>query len=156
MFTNHKPLKKYITKNAPALIQEEIDSVPSIISNNLKISGNLNCSGIIEVQGEIEGNINCKHITVHKTGRIKGDVITESIHIEGCVEGMVKSKYISISETGFMNGIVMYEEISISNGGYLEAHCKKLPKPEIESIEVAGNNEENEENEENQGSKEKT
>lgn len=140
MFTNPKSLKVKKSIGNSSVVSSNSDRlIPSIISNSLKMSGNLNCDGIIEVQGEVEGNINCKHAHIRNTGVVKGDIVGEIINIEGCVEGMIKGKSVIISKTGIVNGIIIYDKISITEGGYIEAHCKKLSKVDIESIEMISN-----------------
>src|SRR5688572_6904658 len=74
------------------------DDIPSIIAGDLKIVGNLICSGSIEVEGEIEGNVTCGTVTIRRTGSIKGDVTADIVQVDGEVNGLVKGRNITLSE----------------------------------------------------------
>ncbi len=116
------------------------DDIPSIIASGLKIIGNLMCSGSIEVEGEIEGNVTCGSVTIRRTGAIKGDVTADVIQIDGEVNGLVKGRNITLSETGRITGMIMYEALSVKDGAYIDGQCKstdRLHKGSVEAIEVS-------------------
>lgn len=112
--------------------------VPSIISTDLNILGNLISEGYVEVGGKIEGNVTCYNCTVRKNGLIKGDVVAQSVQVDGEVRGLVKAKHVKISETGKVVGVLMYETLSIKDGAFIDGQCKSTDriKPDIEAIEV--------------------
>lgn len=118
------------------------DELPSIIASDLKIIGNLICSGSIEIEGEIEGNVTCGHVTIRRTGAIKGDVTADAIQVDGEINGLVKGRNITLSETGRITGMIMYEALSVKDGAYIDGQCKstdKLHKGAVETIEVHDN-----------------
>ena len=122
------------------------DDIPSIIAADLRIIGNLMCSGSVEVEGEIEGNVTCGNVTIRRTGSIKGDVTADAIQIDGEVNGLVKGRNITLSETGRIIGMIMYEALSVKDGAYIDGQCKstdKLHKGAVEAIEVHNSNTEN-------------
>ena len=115
------------------------DDIPSIIAADLRIVGNLMCSGSVEVEGEIEGNVTCGNVTIRRTGSIKGDVTADVIQIDGEVNGLVKGRNITLSETGRITGMIMYEALSVKDGAYIDGQCKstdKLHKGAVEAIEL--------------------
>lgn len=117
------------------------DDIPSIIASDLKIIGNLMCSGSVEVEGEIEGNVTCGNVTIRRTGSIKGDVTADLVQIDGEVNGLVKGRNITLSETGRITGMIMYEALSVKDGAYIDGQCKstdKLHRGAVEAIEMEG------------------
>ena len=115
------------------------DDIPSIISSDLRIVGNLMCSGSVEVEGEIEGNVTCGNVTIRRTGSIKCDVTADVIQVDGEINGLVKGRNITLSETGRITGMIMYEALSVKDGAYIDGQCKstdKLHKGAVEAIEV--------------------
>lgn len=115
------------------------DEIPSIIAADLTIVGNLVCSGSIEVEGQIEGNVTCGHVTIRRTGSIKGDVTADMVQIDGEVNGLVKGRNITLSETGRITGMIMYEALSVKDGAYIDGQCKstdKLHHGSVEAIDV--------------------
>lgn len=98
--------------------------IPSILSSDISILGNIVSDGFIEVEGKIEGNITCQCATIRKLGSVHGDLVAESVHIDGQVYGLVKARHVRITETGRVKGMVMYETISIQDGAYIDGQCK--------------------------------
>jgi cytoskeletal protein CcmA (bactofilin family) len=118
------------------------DDIPSIIAADLRIVGNLMCSGSVEVEGEIEGNVTCGNVTIRRTGSIKGDVTADVIQVDGEINGLVKGRNVTLSETGRITGMIMYEALSVKDGAYIDGQCKstdKMHKGAVEAIEVVNN-----------------
>ena len=114
--------------------------VPSIIAADLRIVGNLISAGSIEIEGEIEGNVTCGHVTVRRSGKVAGDVIADIVQVDGEINGLVKGKNINVSETGKVAGVIMYEILSIKDGAFIDGQCKstdKLHRGDVEAIEMA-------------------
>lgn len=139
MFSNKKG--KMEINNLPAK-----SGVPSIVSADLSVLGNMISEGAIEIEGRIEGNLTCSQATVHKSGFIKGDVIAESVNINGEVRGLIKARNVRVSENGKVVGVIMYENLSIDPGGFVDGQCKntdKLNKYDLEkAAEIEDNSEE--------------
>ncbi|MCD6034758.1 MAG: hypothetical protein K0R63_499 [Rickettsiales bacterium] len=114
-------------------------NVPSIISSDLNILGNLISEGSVEVAGRIEGNITCTSVTIHRNGLVKGDVIAETVQVNGEVRGLIKARYVKLSENGRVIGVIMYETLSIEDGAFVDGQCKNTDKlhrsKELDAIE---------------------
>lgn len=110
--------------------------IPSIIAADLKIVGNLICGGSIEIEGEVEGNITCGHVTIRRTGTINGDVVADNIYIDGEVNGLVKGINITISDSGRVTGIIMYESLSVKDGAFIDGQCKSSDKIHRNNVEA--------------------
>jgi cytoskeletal protein CcmA (bactofilin family) len=136
MFSKQKlPTNGSLTVSAPS---SNSGSIPSIIASDLRIVGNLMCSGSIEIEGEVEGNVTCGQVTVRRTGSVKGDVTADSIQVDGEINGLVKGRDIVLAESGRVTGVIMYESLSVKDGAYIDGQCKsadKLHRGEVEAIE---------------------
>ena len=117
MFSNKKG--KMEINNLPSK-----SGVPSIVSADLSVLGNMISDGAIEIEGRIEGNLTCSQATIHKSGFIKGDIIAESVSISGEVRGLIKARNVRVSENGKVVGVIMYENLSIDPGGFVDGQCK--------------------------------
>ncbi len=117
---------KKVKADLPLPVNLPKNAVPSIISADLRILGNLLSDGIIEIEGRLDGNITCNFATIRKGGVIKGDIIAESLQIDGVVEGLIKARHVRISETGRVTGVVMYETLSIKDGAFIDGQCKTM------------------------------
>lgn len=117
---------KKVKADLPLPVSLPKNAVPSIISADLRILGNLLSDGIIEIEGRLDGNITCNFATIRKAGVIKGDIIAESLQIDGQVEGLIKARHVRISETGKVTGVIMYETLSIKDGAFIDGQCKTM------------------------------
>jgi cytoskeletal protein CcmA (bactofilin family) len=54
----------------------------SLIGADVRIVGNISTEGEIQIDGQLEGDIACRHLLIGETGRIAGDIIHDSIEIE--------------------------------------------------------------------------
>ncbi len=66
--------------------------VPSIISPDLEIVGNLKCDGEIQIDGRVKGDIKGHVLTVGEQGKIDGTTVAETVRIFGTVNGRVQAK----------------------------------------------------------------
>lgn len=101
-------------------------SPPSIISADLKIVGDLNSEGEIQVDGFVDGDIRTKTLLVGETAMIKGEIVAEKVFIHGSINGQVKARDVNLAKTAHVVGDILYENLSIETGAFLEGHCKRL------------------------------
>ncbi|MBT3306059.1 MAG: polymer-forming cytoskeletal protein [Alphaproteobacteria bacterium] len=101
-------------------------SPPSIISADLKIVGDLNSDGEIQVDGAVDGDIRTQSLLVGETAQIKGEIVAESVFIHGSIHGQIKARDVTLAKTAHMVGDILHENLSIETGAFLEGHCKRL------------------------------
>jgi cytoskeletal protein CcmA (bactofilin family) len=100
--------------------------VPSIISANLRIVGNLVSDGDVQVDGRIEGDVTSRTLTVSEHASIRGEVQAESVRIHGTVHGQIKATNVSMGPTAKVIGDVIHANLVIESGAFVEGHCKRL------------------------------
>ena len=119
------------SKSKNALTVRSDAAVPTVISSDLNIVGNLIGEGSIEVAGRVEGNIKCNELNLRPTGFIKGDVFGKMVKINGEIHGVVKAKQLSIGEKGKVHGFVIYESLAISEGAVIFGQMKHSDRDDI-------------------------
>jgi len=62
---------------------------PTVIAEGLRIIGNVSADGAIQVNGQIDGDLNCTSITVSPSALINGAVKAQRVVINGKVEGPI-------------------------------------------------------------------
>ena len=100
--------------------------VPSIISANLKIVGNLVSDGDVQVDGLIEGDVHSRSLTVSENASIHGQVEADTVRIHGTVHGQIKAINVAMGPTARVVGDVIHTNLVIESGAFLEGHCKRL------------------------------
>ncbi|MEQ9042653.1 MAG: polymer-forming cytoskeletal protein [Alphaproteobacteria bacterium] len=114
-------------------------SIPSIISANLQIAGDLISNGDLQIDGIIEGNVRSQTLTVGETASITGDVEAESVQVRGTVTGQINARTVTLTKTARVIGDVMHETLAIDAGAYLEGACRHVEaaRPAVETIGVS-------------------
>ena len=77
---------------SPEEPKEGAGSVPSIISPELEIVGDLKSDGEIQIDGTVKGDIKGHVLTVGEQGKIDGSTVAETVRIFGTVNGRVQAK----------------------------------------------------------------
>ncbi len=99
--------------------------VPSIISPDLKIVGNLKSNGETQIEGTIEGDIDVPLLTVGEQGKIDGSTVAETVRIFGTVNGRVQAKTVRLDKSARVTADISHETLTIEAGAYFEG--KVLP-----------------------------
>ena len=68
-----------------------VRSVPSLVSTDLEITGDLKTSGEVQLDGTIEGDIACGKLMVGENACITGLVEADEVVIRGKIIGQVKA-----------------------------------------------------------------
>jgi cytoskeletal protein CcmA (bactofilin family) len=88
--------------------------VPSIISPDLRITGDLVCAGDIQIDGWIEGNVTGRHIHLGENAMVSGSLMGELVRISGTVSGEVRADNVVLEKTARVTGDI------------LEGRCKRI------------------------------
>lgn len=101
-------------------------SVPSIISTDLKITGDLVSEGEIQIDGTILGDIRSKVLLVGEKAQITGEIIADTVRVHGAVNGQIKAKTVNLAKNAHVVGDILHENLSIEKGAFLEGHITRL------------------------------
>ena len=112
-------------------------SVPSIVSADLSIEGNMTSAGEIQIDGAVSGDIRCKALIVGVKGSVTGEVVAQTVRLHGAIKGMVRAKSVFLASTARMAGDVEHESLAIEPGAYLEGHCRRLSESSLSSATEA-------------------
>ena len=105
----------------------------SIIAKDLFIKGNIDCEGILEIEGRIEGDIHGNIVTLRETSSVVGNIYTKVVNLKGNFNGTVKSERINISGRANIKGTLEYSSLCVEDGAAIDGDLKrvnevKLPK----------------------------
>lgn len=100
--------------------------VPSIISADLKITGNLKSDGDIQVDGYVEGDIDSATLTVGEGAQVKGHISCDAVRICGTIDGAVKAKSVVMAKSARVIGDIVHDSLAIEAGAFIEGNIKRL------------------------------
>ncbi len=101
----------------------------SVISKDLKIIGDLETDGDVQIEGEIEGNIRGNLVTIGKDAKIKGEVAAHDLVVNGHISGSVRGNKVRLSTSAEVAGDITHKEIAIESGAHFEGSMHRSENP---------------------------
>ncbi len=107
------------------------NSMPSLISADLSIIGDITGDEDIQIEGRIEGNIKSRALTIGNTGEVKGKVVADEVMISGSFDGQMSARSVTLAASARVKGdITVREALSIETGAKFEGQCKRVTSPQ--------------------------
>lgn len=98
----------------------------SIIGGDVTITGNVEASIDLHIDGRIDGDLACAALVQGPDSRIKGHVTAKSARIGGLIEGSITAGQLTVEATARITGDVSYETISIATGGQVDGRMSHI------------------------------
>ncbi len=97
------------------------------VAAGMKIVGTVTASGAVEIEGELEGEVQCGSLLVARGGKVKGSVSAESIVVDGVVEGPIQASDIILKSAAHVLGDIACQTVSIEKGAFIEGKLQRSP-----------------------------
>ena len=85
--------------------------VPSIIGEDLSITGNVNSKGEIQVDGEIQGDIHCGSLLLGDKSQVIGGVMAEDVVVRGRVVGSIRGLRVTLQAQSHVEGDIFHQSL---------------------------------------------
>ncbi len=92
----------------------------TVIGDGLKIFGNVTAEGLIEINGQIEGDLHCASLIVSPKGRIVGSITAEQVVVNGRVEGPIQGGDVVLKSQAHVVGDINHKTLTIEKGAYFD------------------------------------
>lgn len=99
---------------------------PSILSRDLRVTGNLSSSGDMQVDGIVEGDVKSRTLTLGETGAVTGTVEAEQARICGSITGKLVARSVELSRTAKIFGDIIHQTLSIEAGAKVEGMLSRM------------------------------
>jgi len=96
----------------------------SVISKALKITGQLESTENIQIDGEVDGDVRGVSVKVGSGAKVKGTVHGDEVEVAGTVDGKIEAKKVVLTRTAHMSGDVIHQDITIESGAFIDGHCR--------------------------------
>ena len=107
---------------------------PSVVANNMNVLGNIVSDGILDIDGQVDGNVRGHSVTVRPNGRIRGDLIAQEVFVHGVVDGLIKAENVTVFSTATVRGTIMHESLTIEDGARVDGKLKRTERLAIEDM----------------------
>ena len=99
---------------------------PTLISEDIKIRGDLKSEGEIQIDGSVEGDVEGHMLSVGPSGVITGGVTAEQVLVRGQISGHIHARVVTLTKSARVKGDVLHETLSIEPGAQFEGNCRRL------------------------------
>lgn len=125
-------------------------SIDTLVGAGMRIDGDIACTGVLRVQGEIVGNVSSTDkgdasLMVDSAGSVTGAVNAAHISVRGRIAGPVQSRQtIEVHQGGSIVGDLSFNRIAIHAGGVVDGMftpvvVKEVPKTEADRTTPVAN-----------------
>jgi len=121
-----KPEEKKVTTENRPMPPAKPSQVPSIISADLEVLGDLKSAGDVQIDGRVKGDIRSHSATISKGARIEGSIYAQSVTISGFVKGQVEAPNVEIKKGADVFGDIIHDALAIESGANFEGACRRL------------------------------
>jgi cytoskeletal protein CcmA (bactofilin family) len=119
----------YAKSSSPSSSSSASKMVPSIIGEDLTITGNVSSKGEIQVDGEIQGDINCGSLLLGDKSSVQGSVVAEDVVVRGKVMGSIRGLRVTLQSQSHVEGDIFHQSLAIEQGAYFEGKSRRSDDP---------------------------
>jgi cytoskeletal protein CcmA (bactofilin family) len=110
-------------------VQRPASGSVSQISADLTIIGNLISQGVVQVDGEVLGDLHATVILVGENARVTGNVVATEVTVRGTVQGSVRGNRVLLQSTSKVEGDVFHQQLGIEQGAFFEGKSRRVENP---------------------------
>jgi cytoskeletal protein CcmA (bactofilin family) len=107
--------------------------VPSIIGEDLTITGNVVSKGEIQIDGEIQGDVECGSLLLGDKSQVVGSVVAEDVVVRGRIVGSIRGLRVTLQAQSHVEGDIYHQSLAIEQGAYFEGKSRRSDDPMSEA-----------------------
>jgi len=107
---------------------ENLTQISTIIGKGTIISGDIESSGNIRIEGKVIGNVKAKSkVVLGDSGIIEGNVHAVNAEIAGEIKGILEaSEMVVVKQTGHVNGDIITQKLTVDSGATINGSTKMV------------------------------
>lgn len=105
--------------------QSRSATVPSLLSSDLIITGDIKTDGEVQIDGRLDGNISAGKVTIGEQGAVNGKIVCAIIQVRGKVTGKIEAMSIELTETANVQADLVQDKLVIANGAFFDGKCAR-------------------------------
>ncbi|TCO70155.1 bactofilin family protein [Rhodovulum euryhalinum] len=105
----------------------------ALIQEDLRITGNVAAEGIVDVAGEITGDVTADSVVLSRVGRVTGTIRARNVTIDGTHRGTIVATNVALLGAARIEASIICERLSVETGvdlqGDVRCTTEALPAP---------------------------
>lgn len=88
----------------------------SVFAADLHVIGLIECEGHLEINGTVEGEINCQSVSIGPDALVTGPIMAQNAVIGGTVDGQISAYSVTLTATAHVEGSIFHHHLQINPG----------------------------------------
>ncbi len=131
MFSRNDPSKPPTPETKP-----DVATKRSYIAAEVSIQGNVSCTGDLQLDGTIKGDLDCESLHTGPEAAIDGTVRVNKLLLNGTISGQIEAKSVQLGPSAQMHGDIVYESLAIDEGATFEGNLNRRRAPTDDKVTV--------------------
>ena len=102
----------------------------TVIAKGLKIVGSVTAEGLVEVNGQIDGELHCTSLIIARGAHVNGTVAAERVVVDGMVEGPIQGGEVILKSQAHVVGDIHHQSLAIESGAYFDGRSVQVRRNE--------------------------
>lgn len=115
--------------SAAAPVRGVGNMVPSIIGEDLAVTGNIISKGEVQIEGEIQGDIHCTSLVIGDKALVTGGVVADDVIVRGRVVGSIRGLRVTLQASSHVDGDIYHQSLAIEQGAFFEGKSRRADDP---------------------------
>lgn len=103
--------------------------VPSIIGEDLTVTGNIVSKGEVQIEGEVQGDIHCSSLVIGEKAQVTGGLLADDVVVRGRVVGSIRGARVSLQSSSHVEGDIYHQSLAIEQGAFFEGKSRRADDP---------------------------
>jgi cytoskeletal protein CcmA (bactofilin family) len=108
----------------------------TVIAEGLKIVGSVTAEGLVEVNGQIEGELHCTSLIISRKAHVSGTVEAEQVVVDGKVEGPIHGGDVVLKSRAYVIGDILHRSLTIENGAHFDGRSLRAPATNGQQLQI--------------------
>jgi cytoskeletal protein CcmA (bactofilin family) len=109
----------------------------SCIGSGMLIVGNIECNGLAQVFGRIEGELRASDLLISSGAQVEGNIIAQDVTVCGRVMGTIRAVRVKLENGGVVEGDIFHKSLSIDESSQFEGSSRRVENPSEPSSSIA-------------------
>src|SRR5690349_16160109 len=98
----------------------------TVIAKGLKIVGTVTAEGLIQVNGEVDGELHCTSLIISRGSQVSGTIAAGRIVVDGSVAGPIKGGEVTLKSQAHVVGDIHHRTLAIEKGAYFDGRSVQI------------------------------
>ena len=118
--------------DGPNSSTESGTAAPSLIGDDLTITGNIISQGEIQVNGNVQGDIHCASLVVGDDAEITGSIVADDVVVRGRILGTIQGQRLSLQNSCHVEADISHKSLVIEQGAFFEGKSRRSNEAGVE------------------------